>query len=219
MATRCPADDHENIDDSLRSWLCLASRCRAELSPSGYDAAECSERLLAGSLFDVNPEYVRTQIVYSLLQEDEAGALYVIASFLLLDGRRENAVFRSMVGEGCFHRLLDLIDGRRDQEDPGLHRLMLELLYEMSRIERLRTEDLMHVHDGLVTYLFQLIEGLSDDAHDPYHYTVIRVLVSVGPAESTSDDADVGRPSWSSTSSTWWHRRAPAAIRRRRRRR
>lgn len=31
--------------------------------------------------------------------------------------------------------------------------------------------------DAFVLYLFQLIEQLSDDAEDPYHYHIIRVLV------------------------------------------
>lgn len=33
------------------------------------------------------------------------------------------------------------------------------------------------VNDDFILYLFQLIEALSDDADDPYHYPVIRVLV------------------------------------------
>lgn len=35
----------------------------------------------------------------------------------------------------------------------------------------------MAVDDGVVLYLFQLIEELSDDADDPYHYPIIRVLL------------------------------------------
>jgi ABC-type transporter Mla MlaB component len=81
-----------------------------------------------------------------------------------------------MIDAGCFARLLDLMKECRDQ-DRRLHRLLLELMYEMSRIEHLRVEDLMHVDDAFVTYLFQLIEAYSDDVNDPYHYPVIRVLV------------------------------------------
>ncbi|KAL8718005.1 MAG: hypothetical protein Q9225_004827, partial [Loekoesia sp. 1 TL-2023] len=77
--------------------------------------------------------------------------------------------------EGIFPRLVDLIYERRD-DDAGLHRMLLELLYEMSRIQRLRIQDLILIEDEFVQYLFQIIEGLSDDVHDPYHYPVIRVL-------------------------------------------
>lgn len=43
--------------------------------------------------------------------------------------------------EGIFLRLVELIYERKD-DDAGLHRMLLELLYEMSRIQRLRLQDL-----------------------------------------------------------------------------
>ncbi len=33
------------------------------------------------------------------------------------------------------------------------------------------------IEDEFITYMFEIIEGLSDDVDDPYHYPVIRVLV------------------------------------------
>jgi len=138
--------------------------------------ARCSQKLLQSELFEANKDYVRIQIVYSLLQEDEPKTLHVIASFLIFDGRDNEATFEMMNNEGCFPRLLELIRlGKRD--DSRLHRLLLELLYEMSRMQRLTAEDLGQVDDQFITYLFQIIEELSDDVDDPYHYPVIRVLV------------------------------------------
>lgn len=46
-----------------------------------------------------------------------------------------------MSEEGIFPRLVELIQERKDDE-MGLHRMLLELLYAMSRIQRLRLEDL-----------------------------------------------------------------------------
>lgn len=46
--------------------------------------------------------------------------------------------------EGVFPRLLELIRERVD-DDVGLHRMMLDVLYEMSRIQRLRIEDLSEI--------------------------------------------------------------------------
>lgn len=97
--------------------------------------------------------------------------------------------------EGAFPRLLELIRGRIDDE-VGLYKMLLELFYEMSRIQRLRLEDLSKssrdvpgrpwltslsvlIEDDFITYLFQIIEELSDDVNDPYHYPVIRILVCV----------------------------------------
>lgn len=69
-------------------------------------------------------------------------------SFLLLDGRRNEATFEMMNEEGAFLRLLELIKDRTDDE-AGLYRMLLELLYEMSRIQRLRSEDLGRLHEGV----------------------------------------------------------------------
>ncbi|EEY23606.1 LDB17 [Verticillium alfalfae VaMs.102] len=167
---------HDLIDETLRSWLYLASMFRDKFCDAEDDIAACAQKLLASQLFVDNRDYVRTQIIFSLLQEDEPNSLYLITCFLLLDGRADEATFTRMVEEACFPRLLELINGRKDR-DPRLHRLLLELMYEMSRIERLRTEDLLQIDDGFINYLFQIIEELSNDVHDPYHYPIIRVLL------------------------------------------
>lgn len=119
---------------------------------------------------------MRKQIVYSLLQEDEPATLYIIASFLLFAGGEDETTFELMNHEGCFPRLVELIKQGKG-EDPRLHRLLLCLLYEMSRIHRVAANDLAQVDDEFTTGLFRIIEELSDDVDDPYHYPVIRVLV------------------------------------------
>lgn len=85
--------------------------------------------------------------------------------------------------EGSFPRLLELLQNDESHDDgidggAGLHRLLMNLLYEMSRIQRLKIGDLVLVDDDFVKGLFGIVENLSYDANDPYHYTVIRVLVS-----------------------------------------
>lgn len=114
--------------------------------------------------------------MYSLLQEDDPASLHVIANFLLFDGRAHESTFELMNKSGCFPRLVELV-AKGKSEGAQLHRLLLELLYEMSRMQQLSVEDLGQVNDEFVTCLFRIIEELSDDADDPYHYPVIRVLV------------------------------------------
>ena len=74
-------------------------------------------------------------------QEDSPDTLHLIVAILFFDGRQNDVTFEMMKEEGGFPRLLELIQEGRD-DDAGLHRMLLELLYEMSRIQRLRTEDL-----------------------------------------------------------------------------
>jgi hypothetical protein len=47
-----------------------------------------------------------------------------------------------MQAEGVFQRLVELIQTASVQEDIPLHRMLLELMYESSRIQRISWEDL-----------------------------------------------------------------------------
>jgi hypothetical protein len=44
--------------------------------------------------------------------------------------------------EGAFTRLVDLIASPKADVKPGLHRLFMELLYEMARIQRVKIDEL-----------------------------------------------------------------------------
>ena len=68
----------------------------------------------------------------------------MVAAFLLFDGRNnENDVtFEMMQAEGVFPRLVELIRTPTVQEDTRLHQMLLELMYESSRIQRLSWDDL-----------------------------------------------------------------------------
>lgn len=65
-----------------------------------------------------------------------------ISTVLLYDGRDNEAVFEMMNVEGAFTRLQELVLQEKEQANPGLHRTLLELIYEMCRIQRIRVEDL-----------------------------------------------------------------------------
>ncbi|RDA82843.1 hypothetical protein CP532_0941 [Ophiocordyceps camponoti-leonardi (nom. inval.)] len=170
-------ETHESIDDALRGWLDVATQLRAHEPGSQDLVLGCAHMLLESRLFQDNKHYVRTQIIYSLLQEDDVGFLHAIVCLLLFDGRSDEATFPRMLDEACFARLLELLDARRDDVDPRLYQLLLQLLYEMSRVQRLEADDLALVQDDFVRCLFQDVEGVSDDADDPYHYPTIRVLL------------------------------------------
>ncbi|KAF8866061.1 hypothetical protein BDZ45DRAFT_579070 [Acephala macrosclerotiorum] len=175
VSANCPS--HQLIDNALRSYLHFTTKFKDEYLASDDEFAHCLQKLFQSPVFQENKEYVRTQIVYSLLQEDEPPALNVIASFLLFDGRQNEPTFEMMNHEGCFPRLVELIKKGKRDDDARLHRLLLELLYEMSRVQRISSEDLAVVDDDFCQYLLRIIEELSDDVDDPYHYPVIRVLL------------------------------------------
>lgn len=88
---------------------------------------------------------MRLPALLLITQEDDSNTLHLIASFLLFDGRQNEVALRMLNEEGAFARLLELIQAlRREDMDggAGLHRLLMDLLYEMSRIQRMKIEDL-----------------------------------------------------------------------------
>ncbi|PVH96611.1 hypothetical protein DM02DRAFT_659089 [Periconia macrospinosa] len=177
VSTRC--QEHEFIDNALRSYLEITTSYKSEYLQTDYNIAKCVYRLIQGDLFNSHKEYVRRQILYCLLQEDDNPTLHMVSAFLLFDGRNNgnDSTFEMMYEEGIFPRLVDLIQNPAVQEDTRLHQILLELMYESSRIQRLKWEDFMAVDDSFILYLLGIIEGVSGDADDPYHYPVIRVLL------------------------------------------
>ncbi|RAL03753.1 DUF2013 domain-containing protein [Aspergillus ibericus CBS 121593] len=179
VSSPCSSEDH--IDNALRSYLSLATKYKDEYLQSELDVTRCSYKLLASNIFVAHTDYVRRQMLYGLLQDDDPATLHLIGSFLLFDGRQHDVAFRMMNEEGLFPRLLELLQARNRKEEEGvpagLHRLLMDMMYEMSRIQRIKIEDLVLVDDEFVKGLFDIIEDLSYDVNDPYHYPVIRVLL------------------------------------------
>lgn len=50
---------------------------------------------------------------------------------------------------------------------------------EENRGQHALTRSLAHINDDFVKMLFEIIEQVSDDVNDPYHYPTIRVLVCI----------------------------------------
>ena len=78
----------------------------------------------------------------NLVQEEEAHVQVVTASLLLADARTTEETFQLLNQEGAFPRLVELIRTPKQDDEEGLHRLLMELLYEMSRIQKISLEDL-----------------------------------------------------------------------------
>ncbi|KAL4766083.1 uncharacterized protein BDW70DRAFT_127262 [Aspergillus foveolatus] len=176
-----PCSTEDLIDDALRAYLSLTTKYKEQYLQSEFEVTTCSLTLLSSAIFVAHKDYVRRQMIYALLQEDDPVTLHMIASFLLFDGRHHEIPLYMMNEEGAFPRLLELLQVQSlrmdDESAANLHRLLMELLYELSRIQKIKIEDLILVDDDFVRGLFDIIEHVSYDANDPYHYPVIRVLL------------------------------------------
>lgn len=65
----------------------------------------------------------------------------MVAAVLLFDGKQNEMTFEDMNAEETFPRLVELIE-TVEKLDVALHRLLLQLMYEMSRIQRIKVAEL-----------------------------------------------------------------------------
>lgn len=83
--------------------------------------------------------------MYALLQDDDPNTLRITVTFLLADARENEETFELLNKEGVFPRLVELVKNPTEHEE-GVHRMLMELMYEMSRIQRITTDDLCKLY-------------------------------------------------------------------------
>lgn len=76
------------------------------------------------------------------MQDDESDLLYITTTFLLADAREHDSTFELLNSEGAFQRMIDLIKAPTTEGEEGLHRLLMELLYETARVQKIINDDL-----------------------------------------------------------------------------
>ncbi|RKF80895.1 Protein dip1 [Golovinomyces cichoracearum] len=186
----------QSIYNVLRTYLNFTRKFGVEYLRMPEDCDRCSMKLLNGRLFKSDEHNMRSFAIDCFMQEEDPTTLYILANFLLQDGRRNEATFEAMNHRGCFPRLVKLCH-TDDKGNLALLSLLLKLLHEMSWCQQLSLIDLRQVDDDFIISLLSMIEELSNDAEDPYHYIVIRVLLVLNEQyiiASTMDQADNDNP-------------------------
>ncbi|TGZ85523.1 hypothetical protein EX30DRAFT_26354 [Ascodesmis nigricans] len=164
-----------DIDEALKTYLKLIANFGQYL-PTEYEWDKCSWFFLEAPLFRTHKSYLRKRIIGRLRKDSSNPRLHLFANILLFDGRDRKATFEYMLEDNLFGRLVELVRTKRD-EDWLLWRVVLDLMYEMSRMQRLRPQDFLSINDDFVHYLFGLVEEDPYDHEDPYHYPIIRMLL------------------------------------------
>ncbi|RPA81191.1 hypothetical protein BJ508DRAFT_326578 [Ascobolus immersus RN42] len=167
-------------------------QCDEEWETVGY-------KILDSRLYQRHPTHIRNKMIAGirkacsyrpffgpygdliLAKGTSTAGLNVMATVLMLLGCSEpdHTTFHLMLENDCFERLKGEILDRKDDEEQWLVKRLMKLLYEMSRIQKLRREDLQSIDDEFITYLLDLVEAAPTDASDPYNYIIIRVLLII----------------------------------------
>ncbi|KAF3155352.1 hypothetical protein TWF225_003387 [Orbilia oligospora] len=176
LSTPCPTQ--HQIDVQLRSYLQLISTYRDDYLQSEYDMVKCGFRLIDSKVFSEHKTYVRRRFVGRFLKEPSNSArLHVITATLLYDGIDNPKTFELMLEQNAFARLIDLIWKDVARLNFGFHKLLLEVFYEMCRIQKLRSQDLEILQDDFIKHLLEQVEEGGGDPDDPYNYAIVKVLL------------------------------------------
>lgn len=82
-------------------------------------------------------------VLTSLVQEEDIDVLRIAVTFLLADAREHEQTFDLLNREAAFPRLVELVaHPQKHQESESMHRTLMEILYEMSRIQKITNDDL-----------------------------------------------------------------------------
>ena len=138
---KVPCQKQGAVDSSLKSYLSLTAQFAPQYLTTEYDWVNCAFMLLRSPLFEEHKSHVRRRMCGRLRREQSTPRLQLVATVLLYDGRQDQKVFQQMQVEGLFVRLVELLRERKEG-DPLMWWTCLELLYEMSRIQMVRSEDL-----------------------------------------------------------------------------
>lgn len=127
----------------------------------------------------MNRGYVRRKLI-SLLVLDELDyqTKAVIGAVLLIDGKRHQSTLEMLQEEAASMVVIATLWHDR-QKSVLLHRIYLELLFEMCKIQKLREEDLKQVSPEFLEFMFSTIEQHNGYDQDVYNYTVMKVLLAL----------------------------------------
>ncbi|KAK9473723.1 uncharacterized protein V1510DRAFT_402013 [Dipodascopsis tothii] len=165
------------IEAAVRTFLRFVGKHMDQFLAADEDLAQCGLRFIGSPVFVKHRGQVRRRLITKMVGgECDARTLLMIGVVLLLDGRQHVDTFEMMEEESACRLMVDVL-WRTRETDPRLHSIMLELVYELCRVQRLQRADLEAISTDFIEFLFQTIERNDDYERDPYSYGLIRVLL------------------------------------------
>ena len=91
----------------------------------------------------MHEDYVLRQIIHSLQDTDtDTDTIFFATNFLYVSVGTTESAAELLVGLGAVTRLVDLIADPRRKEDKALQSVLLDLFFEIARIQQLKPDDL-----------------------------------------------------------------------------
>jgi hypothetical protein len=110
----------------------------------------------------------------------------LIGAVLLVDGRLHKSTLEMMQEEAACELVINTLWHGRSK-DHRLHRIYLELLYEMCRVQKINRKELEKICYEFIKFMFDIIEEGSGNHGDGYNYTAMKVLLALNEQFMVAD--------------------------------
>ncbi|KTW29055.1 uncharacterized protein T551_02329 [Pneumocystis jirovecii RU7] len=137
----------------------------------------CCYKFLNSSIFILNKDYVRYQMIKMINQQDMIQYFYILYWLLFLDAQSCPQTYKLMKDKGSFQSLVITV-WKHFQKFPEVHRLGLKILYEMSREYQLTYNELFFIHEEFLCFIFELLEKNVYDGSS-YVLSIIKLILLI----------------------------------------
>lgn len=177
--TSCAIYSAARIEASLTEYVQFTCPYLLSYLRQDEDLTRCGYLLIQSNVFSCNKAYARRKLISRFIQsEGQYAILTILGAVLLLDARHNPATLEMMEEESAMSVLVNTIVTAQ-KHSFRLHRIFLELFYEMCQVQKLTSSDLALVKSDFIDYLFTCIENKVGYDYDPHSFSVIKVLLAL----------------------------------------
>jgi hypothetical protein len=167
------------VERTLSAYVRFAGTYMETFLSTDEDLTRCAQALIRSSVFSKNRAYVRRTLISSLvLEELDLATKVLIGAVLLLDGRLHQSTLEMMHEEKATGAVISILWKDR-HSNIRLHRIYLELLYELCRVQKLGNAELCCISEEFIVYVLSVIQNQVDYDNDPYGLAAMKVLLAL----------------------------------------
>lgn len=166
------------VESALKDYLLFATKHLSDFLVSDNDLFRAGYKLTTSPIFTLHKAFTRRKLIAMLTLADEYSDLAAVVSLILLiDSDSHPATLEMMQEENACHALTRLLLTFTKTSALRLRRVLLELMFEMCKIQRISISDLENISDRFIDSLLRTVVNADRDDTSLYDASVMKVLL------------------------------------------
>jgi hypothetical protein len=166
------------VESALKDYLLFATKHLSDFLVSDNDLFRAGYKLTTSPIFTLHKAFTRRKLIAMLtLAEEYTDLAAVVSLILLIDSDSHPATLEMMQEENACHALTRLLLTFQKTSALRLRRVLLELTFEMCKIQRISTSDLENISDKFIDSLLRTVVNADRDDTSLYDASVMKVLL------------------------------------------